>query len=228
MGWCDWPIRTGSSPASRMIQRWRTQTSRRASSGAQNGGGGPFAPAVALSPHCGKKKGRQPLSGDSAAPNPGLLLCRREEPHTSDTYGRLASMPKWGAGDAGSASTGTLFHCTRRNSKMAEALQSGLALAGGASGAATLPFRGEPAPGRPPGRPQVAARSAAPTLGPRAACTGDPRSRPSLGGRRNEQKRSLSQAPANRRGGGAAQYRLRSNLSNSSPGCSRCPVWQAS
>src|SRR5262245_11135483 len=31
-----------------------------------------------------RQKGRRQLSGDSAAPNPGLLLCRREVPHTSE------------------------------------------------------------------------------------------------------------------------------------------------
>jgi len=92
------------APGVPMIQRWRTEQAAWARGGAPEpvrrpGSSGP-RPCRQIAV---KKKGRQPLSGDSAAPNLGLLLCRREEPHTSDTCGRLASMPKWGAGEAGSA-----------------------------------------------------------------------------------------------------------------------------
>jgi hypothetical protein len=167
-----------------------------------------------------QKKGRQPLSGDSAAPNLGLLLCRREEPHTSDTCGRLASMPKWGAGEAGSADQrGRCFISCDATARWPTLFSRDLRLrAAQRSSNAAADLAGS--------RRSRGARSLRLTLGQPTALTGVT---PVVGQQpSSEQKRNLSQARAHRLGGGAPQYRSRSNLSNSSPGCSRCPVRQAS
>ena len=106
-----------------------------------------------------KKKGRQALSGDSAAPNLGLLLCRGEKPHTSDTCGRLASCPNGARARLAARINrdAVSFHATQQQDGRRSSV--GICTCGPLSGVATLPLGPRPARGAPARRAVCALRS---------------------------------------------------------------------
>lgn len=102
-----------------------------------------------------KRKGASRYRGTARRPIPAFCVGEKTR-STSDTCGRLASMPKWGAGDGGGAGQRDAVYFTRRNSEVAEASSVGTCACGGA---ATLPLRLEPARGGPHGAAQSAAHT---------------------------------------------------------------------